>query len=129
MPYKNVVDAAREILNKHLLDIGSIAYADYDEPEFYSFPQLWSDSACGGGGMGGQMLTNGQTYVVRFPATNNAVVFVGKAYPVIDCNELFWDDLHAHQMKPYNQRHRYECIQKNSKNGIKYTKWSPFPLK
>ena len=96
-----IIGEARRILKKRQIEIGSIADADYDEPEFYSFPQCRTDTTvCVG--------LNRQIHVVLFRYINSAVVFVGIPYAVIDCNELFRQDLQHHTMKLHDQWHMYE---------------------
>ena len=68
------------------------------EFEVYSFPQTWSDTSCGFGGVAGQAFTTTQvTVILHF---HNAWVYIGTrlAYIVDDINHAFMNDLRNFNM-------------------------------
>lgn len=63
------------------------------------FPQLWSSTALGFGGLGGQAITTAYTIVIRCNS-EHAVYFGGRhAYTINNPNEQFWDDVKARHLK------------------------------
>lgn len=68
------------------------------EVEVYSFPQSFSDTTLGFGGVGGQAFTTAQMTVVIYGA--NACVYVsGKlAYKLKRYTTKFWEDLNQHYL-------------------------------
>lgn len=82
-----------------------------DEVEIYSFPQTWSSTALGFGGIGGQAFTNALTVAVVHG--REACVYFGGtfAYKIAKRNHQFYDDLRAHEMHPVSGAHgRYEYV-------------------
>jgi hypothetical protein len=69
------------------------------EVEVYHFPQTWSDTSCGFGGIAGQAFTTIYTTVVIESMTNAAVYMGGRhAYTVQCISEEFEEDLRNHRM-------------------------------
>lgn len=87
--------------NKQILDKENPVYRrPYEhEVEVYSFPQSWSDTTMGFGGVGGQAFTSGQTTVITHGG--NACVYVSGrlAYKIDWYNQKFLEDLGNHQMR------------------------------
>lgn len=61
---------------------------------WYSWPQLWSDTSCGFGGLAGQAFTTAQTHVFMSAYTGSVVVFhAGRfAYYIDKPNAQFESD-------------------------------------
>ena len=80
-------------------------------PEFnlYTYPQWWSSTALGFGGIGGQALTQAYTTVIVDEKTKYAGVFFGNelAYAILNPNERFWDDLNMKNMKSCDESNDY----------------------
>ena len=78
--------------------------------EEYKFPQVevevfiqgWGSTALGFGGIGGQAMTSAYTTVVSDNEAGWHSVFFGDrlAYLIYNPNDIFFDDLRKHQMKP-----------------------------
>lgn len=86
-----------------------------DELEIYSFPQQWSSTALGFGGIGGQEFTTATTVVVV--CRDEACVYFGGrfAYKVAGCrrSEAFQADLRRHLMADVMKSSpRYESAKK-----------------
>ena len=77
----------------------------------YSFPQVWSSTALGFGGYGGQSITQAQTTVIEvdtIQAHYAAVFFGGRfAYSIADPNEVFFKDIKKFRMEPVSKAHKY----------------------
>lgn len=70
-----------------------------NEVEVFSFPQPWSSTSLGFGGIGGQAFTTVQTTVVIM-MREACVYFGGRlAYKVEKIQQNFYEDLKAHNMK------------------------------
>lgn len=68
--------------NKTVIDI---------ECEVYVWPQTWSDTTCGGGGIGGQMITSAPTVVVVGPNQDACIYHGGNLARKLDLvNRNFW---------------------------------------
>ena len=66
----------------------------YQECEVFSWPQTWSNTACGFGGIGGCAITKAQCVVVVGPEKDACVYHGGMfAYYIEDPNGKFWDDI------------------------------------
>lgn len=66
-----------------------------DEISVYSFPQLWSSTALGFGGIGGAAMTTAQTVVV-IHEHNAAVYFNGyHAYTIEGFNQTLMEDVRS----------------------------------
>jgi hypothetical protein len=86
-----------------------------DELEIYSFPQQWSSTALGFGGVGGQAFTTATTVVVV--CRDEACVYFGGrfAYKVVGWrrSEVFQGDLGRHAMADVMESSsRYEAKKK-----------------
>lgn len=70
-----------------------IAQTGYEEVEIYSWPQMWSSTACGFGGIGGCAMTIAQTVVIRDIYSEECCVFINDrfAYRVSLHNSSFKD--------------------------------------
>jgi hypothetical protein len=81
-----------------------------NDVEVHHFPQTWSDTSTGFGGVAGQAFTQAYTTVVICELTSAAVYFGGRrAYvldPIINQNE-FLKDLHAHAMASVENAKKY----------------------
>lgn len=69
------------------------------EVSVYSFPQSFSSTTLGFGGVGGQAFTTAQMTIVI--CGSNACVYVNGrlAYKINTYNEKFWQDLSDHNMR------------------------------
>ena len=74
----------------------------YPELEVEVFLQVWGSTALGFGGIGGQAMTSAYTTVVQDFHQGWYSVFFGErlAYLVFNPNDIFFDDMRKHQMKP-----------------------------
>lgn len=63
-----------------------------DECAVHTWPQVWGDTTCGFGGVGGQMITTEQTVVCYCITTDSAAVYhAGRlAYFVFRPSDAFW---------------------------------------
>lgn len=52
--------------------------------EWHAWPQTWSDTACGRGGIGGQMISQSQIVVVLDQCSYLAYVYNGGFWKVLD---------------------------------------------
>lgn len=81
-----------------------------DDLEVYSFPQTWSDTSLGFGGLAGQAFTTAQTTVVVCEELHAAVYFGRQFAYVVDCRSnptVFWDDVRHHRMVAVRDRAQY----------------------
>lgn len=103
-------------LNRQILDKDNPSFRrPYEnEVEVYSFPQSWSDTSLGFGGIGGQAFTTAQTTAII--CGRNACVYVAGrlAYAVSSYNLKFWEDLQNHNMRPAVQG---KSIYESRENG------------
>lgn len=60
----------------------------YLDQDLYSFPQTWSDTSCGFGGMAGQMMTKAQTTVIIYDGFLAYVYFGGRFAYSVDLNKV-----------------------------------------
>ena len=72
----------------------------YPDFSLYMFPQAWSDTSLGFGGIGGQAITTGYTTVIIELNSNYCGVFFNErlAYVIKNPNDKFFDDLHNMKM-------------------------------
>ncbi len=77
------------------------------EVDVYMFPQAWSDTTLGFGGIGGQAITKAYTIVVM--CDNSAAVYFGGrlAYTIPTVNRRFMQDLRDQNMAPKYQSGQY----------------------
>lgn len=75
--------------------------------DWYAFPQTWSSTALGFGGIGGAAMTRAQTVIVGYG--NHFVVYFGPrfAYEVVGPNKLFFDDMKACHMASVKDHYKY----------------------
>lgn len=79
-----------------------------DDVEVFHFPQTWSSTALGFGGMGGSSMTTAYTTVVLC-GRKSAVYFDGRLAYVLDiANRTFVEDLSSHNMAPVNECSKYK---------------------
>ena len=78
------------------------------EVEVYQFPQQWSSTALGFGGIGGQAFTTAPTTIVM-DARNNACVYFGDqfAYMVPSAGREFVDDIQNQSMAAVREAGKY----------------------
>lgn len=63
------------------------------------FPQMWSSTALGFGGMGGASITTADTVIVFGEHRSNACVYFGGRFAyLVKPTEVFIDDMRKHQM-------------------------------
>ena len=78
------------------------------EISVYHFPQTWSDTSLGFGGVAGQAFTQAYTTVVMESETNAAVYFAGRlAYVIAPINHAFLQDLSCHNMAERAKAYKY----------------------
>ena len=78
------------------------------EVQVYHFPQMWSDTSIGFGGVAGQGFTEAYTTVVIESSIDAAVYFGGRlAYVLHLLNARFWLDLRDHRMVAVRDAGRY----------------------
>ena len=78
--------------------------------EVYSFPQGWSSTALGFGGIGGQALTTAQTTVIISGASAAVYFGRGHAYTIPHFNSAFMADVSSHNMAECNGASKYKAI-------------------
>ena len=79
-------------------------------PDFdiYVFPQLWSTTALGFPGIGGQSVTKAYTTVLIDEKTNYAGVFFENELAYLTYNTLYFiDDVNNHQMESVDRCNKY----------------------
>lgn len=80
-----------------------------DQCEVYHFPQVWSSTALGFGGVGGNAITSAYTTVVVGPFGDACVYFNGRfAYQVLNANAAFYEDLSAFNMASVADARKYQ---------------------
>lgn len=81
------------------------------EIDVYSFPQVWSDTALGFGGVGGQSMTTAQTTVV-IGMMHDAAIYFGRrlAYHISKPNTELMKDICAHNMASCAGRGKYNEV-------------------
>ena len=81
--------------------------ADLENWSLISFPQTWSSTALGFGGIGGQAITSAQTVV--FTDHHYAFVYFGGgfAYFLERPNDLFWKDLTSQRLEEVSKASIY----------------------
>lgn len=78
------------------------------EIQVYSFPQTWSNTSLGFGGIAGQAFTSAQTTVVLTDTLKAAVYFSRRlAYIVKDPSDVFFEHLRQHEMTSVRNAHIY----------------------
>ena len=72
----------------------------YDLTVHSMFPQTWSSTALGFGGIGGQAITSAYVCVIESNLIGQYAVYFGGrlAYVITRPNEQFWADVHGHRM-------------------------------
>lgn len=90
-------DATDHLANRE----GSKRTLGVDDLDWWAFPQSWSSTSLGFGGIGGQAITSAQTVVVQGPQFDCCVYF-GKrlAYHIPRPSDHFWECLRKWRM-PY----------------------------
>ena len=90
--------------------------ADYEyfhkwgcEPELYMFPQVWSSTALGFGGIGGSTMTQAYTTICQDLQSGYCGVFFGErlAYLIHNPTQQFFEDWKAQYMRPINEKGIY----------------------
>ena len=74
------------------------------------FPQMWSSTALGFGGLGGQAMTTAYTIVLRSNLLGEYCVYFGSrfAYNIKRCNQKFLEHVANQQLNPVKDRSEYE---------------------
>lgn len=73
----------------------------FTDTQVFAWPQEWSDTTCGFGGIGGQAFTSAQVVVVydRTYSDTALVYIAGRfAYEVEKPSERFWHDVQHHRL-------------------------------
>ena len=86
-------------------------HTEYNLTVKVMFPQVWSSTAMGFGGIGGQAITTAYTIVVESDIDTSCCVYFGGqfAYRIERPNEQFFEDLMNQQMtKVSGAKKRYE---------------------
>ncbi len=63
--------------------------------QWFSWPQTWGSTAGDSEGIGGQMITSGQTFVVIGPCYDAVVLHLGSTYRVENPSDSFYADMHT----------------------------------
>jgi hypothetical protein len=80
-----------------------------EDIEIYVFPQVWSSTALGYGGIGGQAITSSHTIVFYNTTTDNALLSYGRTFIKIEKpNRLFMDDIFNHSIEPAYKLGKYK---------------------
>lgn len=76
----------------------------------YTFEQVWGSTALGFGGIGGQALTEANTYVFVPAGIDQKcfVYFAGRFAYSADCTEVFMGDIQKKQMASVSMSGKYE---------------------
>ena len=85
-------------------------YPTIDDFELYTFEQVWSSTALGFGGIGGQAMTSARTYVF-IPITCNQkcfVYFAGRFAYAVDYSEKFMEDVLNNNMAAVYESGKYK---------------------
>lgn len=79
---------------------------EYDMTVMAMFPQTWSSTALGFGGIGGQAITS--DYVVVIECGNEYAVYFGgrHAYTITDPSAKFFEDTAGHRMADVSGAHK-----------------------
>ncbi len=77
--------------------------------ELYDFTQVWGDTTCGFGGVGGQMMTVARTYVLVPISCNEKclVYFGGRFAYAVPYSQIFIDDVRSGQVEPVYKKGKY----------------------
>ena len=81
-----LIRAARELLNiesdiRYRFDIVNDSKPSVDDFTLYTFDQMWPDTTCGFGGIGGQAFTNSRVYVfIPKYIDHRCIVYIGSKY-------------------------------------------------
>lgn len=79
-----------------------------DECNVVMFMQMWGSTALGFGGMGGAAMTPAYTVIVKGPAGDACVYFMGRfAYRVPTRNAAFMADMAAQRMASVQNANKY----------------------
>lgn len=82
-------------------DVKAMRRPEFWEVNVYTFPQTWSNTACGHGGVAGQAFTTAYTVVVECQHSQACAVYFGPrlAYVVNTPNPSFWDDMGHYRLR------------------------------
>ena len=110
-----VKDALNKLLPQTFGNGQSNSGLDERECEIYVWPQTWSDTNCGFGGMAGQMITSASTVVVVGPM-QDACVFHGNrlAYKIEHVSEYFWICVKNQKMPGKRESHKNLTMEKTN---------------
>lgn len=72
---------------------------DLDNWSVLSFPQTWSDTSLGYGGVGGQMITSAQTVIIHDHSCAFVYIGGGLAYYLPNPSQKFWVDVASQNVK------------------------------
>lgn len=98
----------------HIKDHESCKDYRYPTIELYVFPQMWSSTSLGFGGIGGQAFTSAYTTVITETNTNIWGVFFGErlAYVIENPNDVFMDNLKNFNMSECGMSFKYKKTNK-----------------
>lgn len=87
-------------------------HTEYDMKVFAMFPQTWSSTALGFGGIGGQSITDAYTVVIKSTSGYGYCVYFGGqfAYRIDRPNDKFYIDIEKMRMAAVKDHHGYEWV-------------------
>lgn len=77
--------------------------------ELYDFTQVWGDTTCGFGGVGGQVMTAARTYVlVPISCDEKCLVYFGGRFAyAVPYSQTFIEDVRGGQVEPVYKKGKY----------------------
>jgi len=77
--------------------------------ELYDFAQIWGDTTCGFGGVGGQMMTATRTYVlVPISCDEKCLVYFGSRFAyVVPYSQTFIEDVRSGHVESVYKKGKY----------------------
>ena len=80
-----------------------------DDFEMYTFEQMWSNTTCGFGGIGGQAFTSCRTYVFipQVDGEDCFVYFGGRFAYKVPYSQVFMDDVSKQRMAAVSEKGKY----------------------
>jgi len=83
--------------------------------ELYDFTQVWGDTTCGFGGIGGQVMKAARTYVlVPISCDEKCLVYFGGRFAyALPYSQVFIEDVRGGQVEPVYKKGKYLKERKN----------------
>ncbi len=77
--------------------------------ELYDFTQVWGDTTCGFGGVGGQVMTAARTYVlVPVSCDEKCLVYFGSRFAyAVPYSQVFIEDVRGGRVEPVYKKGKY----------------------